>query len=97
MKKVWVLPQLYDDPLDLEPEEEEMEETLRPVPLPTGLDDIDDAKRYLQLRFDETLCFCVSCETYFEQLSDDVHCNDCGTLLQPPGTPPTKRKRRYYK
>lgn len=102
-------PTKYDDPLDLgeawiirAPRRQIL--PISSVPIPTGLNDEEDAGRHLRHRFDEDIVICPNCEGYYEQghveimgITYDVGngspCPSCGSTLLPKGTRPNRRKR----
>lgn len=62
-------PDHYEDPLDLKKSiviHNSRSALDNPVPIPTGLSDIDDAKRIMVLKFDPTLGYCRNCEGTFK-------------------------------
>jgi len=45
---------------------------------PMGFDDEEDAKRYLQARFDDTMTRCINCERYWAvEHGDTMECPFC--------------------
>lgn len=64
---------------------------VRPIadPVPTGLNDEDDARRLLAIKFNSR--FCPNCETYYDE-GVGAFCPACFDTLLAVGSPPRRRK-----
>ena len=71
-------------------------ERAKPLPLPTGLSDEEDAARHLALRFNRDLVYCPNCEWAMDKADAandiDLNCPRCWCIVGPVGTKPYRRK-----
>jgi uncharacterized C2H2 Zn-finger protein len=78
----------YDDPFGLDDPVEPEPTTPKPQALwPTGLDDQDDAHRYMAQRFDKDLLLCPNCELIFRASEVGWEEIEGMTLRHPNGDP----------
>lgn len=57
------------------------------LPAPTGMDEVEDAKRLVALQLNPNARVCINCEVYFEVGPDRSNsCHMCWCALQPVGT-----------
>src|ERR1700678_396752 len=75
----------YIAPLALLVETPTLEKNTRPfAPLPTGLDEQEDAHRHMAVRFNPHLLFCPNCEVLYEAALKG-RMNDNGLYVTPEG------------
>lgn len=70
------------------------EERITPTPIPTGLNNEEDAARHLALRFNKSLLFCGNCEvTYDIDQERQPWCPYCGDFWREVGSYARRKKR----
>lgn len=81
---------VIDDPFELNRESPVAEQPYDMPPLPTGIDETDDATRQLGIHLQEGTLFCIRCEVYFV---NEIRCKHCNWSLNPVGTPVVGSRR----
>lgn len=90
-------PDKYDDPLEMK-EVSSGGTTLPPTAgvVLTGLNEEEDAARYVAIEFNTDLKFCPNCEGIYDRETlpskEFMWCPYCGDNLRPVGTAPRRRK-----